>query len=172
MRSEWSMAAEWESGHLMLVSTIFVQVHFARAIISTFLCENARVIFFLSCHFPPFMNAWICFASGIFELWKHCQQTHSGIKLNWKKKPNQSPIHSFWCYGWCDGRYRLACSMHNTCFLNTLRLRAKIFLVFIPSTITLVHTYTSSDGDVKKSSTSLSLDTFVSHIRTIIIIIL
>lgn len=35
-----------ESGHLMLVSTIFVQVHFARVIISTFLCENARVIFF------------------------------------------------------------------------------------------------------------------------------
>lgn len=39
--------SERESGHLMLVSTIFVQVHFARAIISTFLCENARVIFFL-----------------------------------------------------------------------------------------------------------------------------
>lgn len=46
-----------ESGHLMLVSTIFVQVHFARAIISTFLCENARVIFFFSR--ATFLRSWM-----------------------------------------------------------------------------------------------------------------
>lgn len=39
--------------HLMLVSTIFMQLHFAQSIISTFLCENGAILFFL-CYFFPF----------------------------------------------------------------------------------------------------------------------